>query len=183
MALIECPDCKEQVSSDAPSCPKCGKPMPGKKSPPAMSLVGKIGTTILMIFLCLLGLGMCKDAITPDAKPKADVASADKKPTPTPRPEVILKPNVRYMLGNITVTNENDFDWTDVELELNSGTFSSGYKLNVPVIPARGSAAYLVTQFCKSDGLKFNPQAFKPVKMSIDCKTKNGDGFTVVGWQ
>ena len=28
MALIECPDCKTQISDIAPSCPRCGRPMP-----------------------------------------------------------------------------------------------------------------------------------------------------------
>lgn len=27
MALINCPDCNNQVSSSAPSCPKCGAPI------------------------------------------------------------------------------------------------------------------------------------------------------------
>lgn len=27
MALITCPDCKKSVSSDAPNCPNCGRPI------------------------------------------------------------------------------------------------------------------------------------------------------------
>jgi hypothetical protein len=29
MALVECPECKAQVSSQANACPKCGRPMAG----------------------------------------------------------------------------------------------------------------------------------------------------------
>ena len=29
MALVTCPDCAQEVSDSAPSCPKCGRPTPG----------------------------------------------------------------------------------------------------------------------------------------------------------
>lgn len=35
MALIQCPDCAEQVSSNAPACPKCGCPL-GTSARPAI---------------------------------------------------------------------------------------------------------------------------------------------------
>jgi hypothetical protein len=44
MPLIECPDCKKQVSDAAPTCPGCGRPMP----PPAVSLpFGAAGTGVM----------------------------------------------------------------------------------------------------------------------------------------
>ncbi len=27
MALVQCPDCKAEISDAAPACPKCGRPM------------------------------------------------------------------------------------------------------------------------------------------------------------
>ena len=29
MPLVTCPDCSQEVSDSAPSCPKCGRPTPG----------------------------------------------------------------------------------------------------------------------------------------------------------
>lgn len=28
MALVACPECKREISSEAPACPHCGKPQP-----------------------------------------------------------------------------------------------------------------------------------------------------------
>lgn len=32
MALVKCPDCKSECSDVAPACPKCGRPLGGRKS-------------------------------------------------------------------------------------------------------------------------------------------------------
>jgi membrane protein YdbS with pleckstrin-like domain len=44
MALIECPECKSQVSDAAPSCPKCGYPMANARMhpPPAAPAAGAV---------------------------------------------------------------------------------------------------------------------------------------------
>ena len=44
MPLIECPDCKKQISDAAPTCPGCGRPM----QPPAAPLpFGAAGTGVM----------------------------------------------------------------------------------------------------------------------------------------
>ena len=37
MALINCPDCDKQVSSNAPACPNCGAPIATASAPPPES--------------------------------------------------------------------------------------------------------------------------------------------------
>ena len=32
MALVPCPDCGNQISSEAWACPKCGRPLKGQQS-------------------------------------------------------------------------------------------------------------------------------------------------------
>lgn len=44
MALINCPDCEQQVSENAPACPKCGSPIAGVKEA-AGSGVAQLTTT------------------------------------------------------------------------------------------------------------------------------------------
>ena len=34
MALIRCPECSREVSSQAPACPACGYPIQAKNAPP-----------------------------------------------------------------------------------------------------------------------------------------------------
>jgi len=39
MALIQCPECKGQVSTEATACPSCGYPVGAKKTPPSNKLL------------------------------------------------------------------------------------------------------------------------------------------------
>ena len=70
MALLTCPDCQSQVSSEAPSCPKCGRPrsatLSGQGSrppapPPLPSSAQKRPSKLVLVlaglvFLALVGI-------------------------------------------------------------------------------------------------------------------------------
>lgn len=58
MGLIKCPDCKNKISSSAPTCPHCGRPMKGKNSKSGSSANHNVGCStyvflaiIVMVFL------------------------------------------------------------------------------------------------------------------------------------
>lgn len=36
MALMKCPDCKAEISTEAPACPKCGRPNAARQAPPVV---------------------------------------------------------------------------------------------------------------------------------------------------
>ena len=36
MALMKCPDCQTDISTEAPACPKCGRPNAGLREPPVV---------------------------------------------------------------------------------------------------------------------------------------------------
>lgn len=55
MALTNCPDCKEQISDSAPTCPKCGRPMPDAK-PPKRKFGWKHWVVLALAVLALLSL-------------------------------------------------------------------------------------------------------------------------------
>ena len=58
MALIECPECGSEVSSEAAACPKCGHPLRAKPSGGInmKDPVHAIGVILLVIIL-LIGVG------------------------------------------------------------------------------------------------------------------------------
>jgi len=64
MALIKCPECNNDVSTRAGSCPKCGCPLPAeqdrtKQEPPPshVSPVGQVAQPRRILLLILLGIG------------------------------------------------------------------------------------------------------------------------------
>ncbi len=62
MAIIKCPDCKKEISSDAESCLNCGKPIKPKASVVKQILIGlgffiAFAVLILGILLLLISEG------------------------------------------------------------------------------------------------------------------------------
>ena len=69
------------------------------------------------------------------------------------------------------IQNKDSFDWIDVELEINSGVFSSGYILKVAQMKAGETYMVGMMQFAKPNGERLNPFSHKPQKITIFCKT------------
>jgi hypothetical protein len=74
MALVKCPACKADISSEAQSCPKCGHPMPRKTSR------GTMGCAIF--FACCLGFLLLAVLVT--CMPGSDTNGAKSARRPTP---------------------------------------------------------------------------------------------------
>jgi len=72
------------------------------------------------------------------------------------------------------ITNNNDYDWTNVRFEVNSGLPSGDYVLKHPPMEAGTIYSVEALQFCKADGTKLNPQTTSPQNFSIFCDTPAG---------
>ena len=67
------------------------------------------------------------------------------------------------------ITNKNDYDWTNVKMEINSGIIRSGYVLRANRIAAGRTYTVGASQFAKSDGERFNPFSHKLMNVTITC--------------
>jgi hypothetical protein len=52
MAMIDCPECKAQVSDTAPACPHCGHVSFGRR---ANKTIGRVLTMLFILFALLMG--------------------------------------------------------------------------------------------------------------------------------
>lgn len=50
MALVTCPDCKTEISSDAKACPKCGRAKPGMPTSRKVLLVLLLATALFAVW-------------------------------------------------------------------------------------------------------------------------------------
>ena len=117
------------------------------------------GVLLVIVILIAVGIGSCLEG----------------EPETT---EVTLNAEVVYDDGQFIITNNDDFAWTDVEFDLNYGTWSSGYTYHANRLDANTIYTVGSMQFAKSDGTKFNPFTQKPLRMSIHCQTPDGkDGW------
>jgi hypothetical protein len=97
---------------------------------------------------------------------------------------VDLHANVSFTERHFIITNLDNFDWTNVKLEINPYTLSSGYTVHADVIKAGTTYTVGAMQFADSTGERFNPFTHKPQNISIWCDTPGGkSGSYNGGWK
>jgi len=102
--------------------------------------------------------------------------------TPSEPLYVDLNASIKFSGTQFIITNNDSFDWKNVELEINSGLLKSGYKLNAGLMSAGQTYTVGAMQFAKGDGTRFNPLLIKPQSVSIFCDTPKGKGFYSGKW-
>jgi len=139
------------------------------KSQHAVSLLG------LLLFL-ILAVGSVDDSGSTGGSSGSSNSSNQSS-------TVDLNASVRFTGSQFVIENKDSFDWTNVKLEVNSKTFSSGYILRVGRMTAGETYTVGAMQFAKSGGEKFNPFTHKALNFSIWCDTPSGKGFYYGGWE
>lgn len=141
-----------------------------KESEAKKSRKGCLGAVGLIAFIAVM-LWIC------------GVFKTEKKPeTPSKPLYVSLNASVKFTGTQFIITNNDSFDWRNVELEINPGLLKSGYKLNAGVMSAGHTYTVGALQFAKPDGTRFNPFSIKPQSISISCDTPRGEGFYSGKW-
>lgn len=107
-----------------------------------------------------------------------------KKPvsTTTPTTTIDLKATVKFTGTQFVITNNDNFDWTNVELKLNSGLIFGGYVLKTQRMIAGETYTVGAMQFAKDDGTRFNPSTTKALNLFIWCDTPKGNGSCYGDW-
>lgn len=78
MALTKCPDCGTEISTEAPVCPKCGRPnAPAKKKPGTIST----GWGVIIIIAAIIGWVWWLSSGTDDSSGRASDTSSDSAST------------------------------------------------------------------------------------------------------
>jgi hypothetical protein len=110
----------------------------------------------------------------------SDSGTQEKKEEST----ITLNASVNFTGTQFVITNNNDFDWTGVKLEVNSQGLRSGYVLKTARMSSGETYTVGAMQFTKKDGEKFNPGTYKPLNFSIWCDTPSGkNGHYYGGWE
>jgi len=163
-ALVQCKDCGKEVSKKANACPNCGAPVKN-----SLSVSSGCGCAILFFIgiIIFVAIGSQTDTGTSNGSSST----------------VDLNATVRFNGTEFVITNGDSFDWTNVKLEINSKTFSSGYILKTSVMKAGEVYTVGAMQFTKSDGTKFNPFTHKALNLSVRCDTPKGKGYYYGTWK
>jgi len=162
-----CPFCREQILASAVKCKHCGEFLTAKPK--------KVPWCWLLLTVPLIVLFMVFIASTDTSEPS--------RPSTVEPSTVELSASISFDGGQFVISNNDSFDWTNVELEVNSKLFSGGYKFRTSVIRAGDVCTVGAMQFADSDGERFNPFTHKALKLTIWCNTPHGEGFGGGQWR
>lgn len=117
MALIKCPDCGTDVSSAAPTCPKCGRPIAATKSVPQKKKTSGCAVVALaLIVLVVIGaiFGHGNESSSPAGGSSEPVTAT---PPPAPRPVTKISADQLFnAYNNNEVATDEALKGTDVEV-------------------------------------------------------------------
>jgi len=86
------------------------------------------------------------------------------KDEPPPKPEIVAL--VNFTGTQFVISNLNNFDWNDIEIDVNYGFIKSGYIYRANKMRANTAYEIGAMQFAKK-GARFNPFTMKPEKIKI----------------
>lgn len=187
MGPEKCPFCGQEIDTEAAKCFFCGeelneesvekrleelltedgkKPAQKPKNPPVLQLV------VIVVLICIALFAGTSKKKTIFNKAKFSGEST-----------VRLNTKVVFTGSNFIISNNDKFDWTNVELQIIPETEGSNYSLDVVKIPAGEKFSVNAGEFASKEGSNFNPNEMKPKKIRIWCDTPtqvNGSYFA--GW-
>ena len=74
------------------------------------------------------------------------------------------------------IANKDNFEWTEVKMEINGGLISPGFSYSLNKIIAGETRTVPYTKFLDLDSTPFNPSATKIQRFEITCQTPEGEG-------
>ena len=95
---------------------------------------------------------------------------------PPVREEIDLGSRVQRSDLQLQITNLNSFAWTDCEIILNAGILRSGFSQQVGPIEAGEAVEWLLVDFTRPSGERFDPLAVVVTDVILTCNTARGPG-------
>jgi hypothetical protein len=133
--------------------------------------ISKVKKNLSKMVISIVGLGvfliLAVASVDTDKGQTPSSFTRERVPRKPARPD--LDARVVFTGTQFVIGNNNDFDWTNVKIEINSGLIRGGYVLHASCIKANSVYTVGAAQFAKSDGERFNPFSHKVLNVTITC--------------
>lgn len=187
MGPEKCPFCGQEIDTEATKCFFCGAELDEETIENRLEQLHQeddrkparkarcpfvLEALVIIILICVILFSG-----TSNKKPKLLEAS-----TETSSVRLIAK--VTYTGAQIVISNNDSYDWINVELQITSESPGSNFHLRVLKIPAGTTQTLRAAEFTMEDGTCFNPYTMKPKRFWISCETPNRvNGSYFAGWK
>jgi hypothetical protein len=101
----------------------------------------------------------------------------------SPSRNVGLNAAVTFDDTQFVISNKDDFDWTNVKMEVNGGVVFPGFSYSIPSIAAEKTYTVFGNRFFKPDGLQFDPATTIIQRFTIACDTPKGRASWSATWK
>jgi hypothetical protein len=81
------------------------------------------------------------------------------------------------------ISNKDNFDWTNVQMEINEVVAVPGFSYSIPKIAAQGTYTVFANRFFTPGGSQFDPTTTKIQRFTIACDTPKGPGSWSSSWR
>ena len=144
MALVECGECKAEVSDKAAACPKCGAPIKAAEPPKTQSVSAAQGCLFVLVLIGLVtavgGYKTCDGNHGPKVGNGAPVMPSLRPPPPAERPPVALGVRAEKITADYSGNElSGDSKYKGKLIRVNGWVVEVSKTLSTPVIALRGN--------------------------------------------
>ena len=178
MGPERCPFCGQQIDAEAEKCFFCGESLnreaveerleqlelQDRKEP--LRWTHHHSALLLIVVFTLIFIAVCPH-------PVADRSSQKKIILPESA-TLSLKAEVFFTGTQFNISNNDSFDWKDVELQISTVDIGNLFILKVTSIPAGQTYTAGASAFADSNGTPFDPNSIEAKKICITCKNTTG---------
>jgi len=101
----------------------------------------------------------------------------------SPSRNIGLNAAVTFDGTQFVISNRDNFDWTNVQMEINEVVAVPGFSYSIPKISAEGTYTVFANRFFTPDGSQFDPTTTKIQRFTIACDTPKGSGSWSSTWR
>ena len=175
MGPEKCPFCGQEIDTEAIKCFFCGSSLDHNSVENRLdqlhkqedikhinriknSLAVKI---IAFIILVCIALFVGKSKIKPSLTEAVSMQGST----------TLLSAEVTMSGSHFIITNNDSFDWTNVELQIISDYIGNNFITMIPKISQGQKLSVHAAEFTQNDGTRFNPYTMKSQSFRIRCST------------
>ncbi len=180
MGPERCPFCGQQIDAEAVKCFFCGKALSrdaveerleeleiqDQKESRTRRWTHHHSALLLIVIFTLIFIAVCPH-------PVAD-RSSQKKIVLSEGTATLLKAEVSFTGKEFTISNNDSFDWSDVELQISTDNIGNIFTLKITSIPAGQTYLAGAINFTDINGTPFDPNSNEAKKISITSKNTTG---------
>jgi tRNA(Ile2) C34 agmatinyltransferase TiaS len=186
MATEKCPFCGQEIDAAATRCFFCGaelnkesvhkrlEQLHEQRARSARRIHHPVTAGIIVVMIAAVVVLHSKSG-------KKQIPAIE---NPSRTSTVRLKAKVTFPGESFVVSNNDLFDWKNVELEIVPESAEERFSLKVPKISAGQICTAAAAEFSREDGTRFNPYEMRPKRFRILCDTpSNKRGIYQAGWK